>query len=144
MLDSPRFATMGRWRRTEVVKVNLAIDAGSLCYTSCCLTCAGGTVLSLLLLLLLLLLSLLLMLLLVKFVISSFFADDYCSSAHLSIALHVAAPSRITLSRSTEMPGLHHAAEPPAAAAAAGQQRANHSCSDYSSALESGGGLRDS
>ena len=121
MLDSPRFATMGRWRRTEVVKVNLAIDAGSLCYTSCCLTCAGGTVLSLLLLLLL-----------VKFVLSSFVADDYCSSAHLSIALHVAAPSRITLSRSTEMPGLHHAAEPPAAAAAAGQQRANHSCSDKS------------
>ena len=129
----------------QVVKVNLAIDAGSLCYTSCCLTCAGGTVLSLLLLLLLLLLlSLLLLLLLVQFVLSSFVADDYCSSAHLSIALHVAAPSRITLSRSTEMPGLHHAAEPPAAAAAAGQQRANHSCSDYSSALESGGGLRDS
>ena len=117
----------------QVVKVNLAIDAGSLCYTSCCLTCAGGTVLSLLLLLLLLLLlSLLLLLLLVKFVLSSFVADDYCSSAHLSIALHVAAPSRITLSRSTEMPGLHHAAEPPAAAAAAGQQRANHSCSDKS------------
>ena len=85
MLDSPRFATMGRWRRTEVVKVNLAIDAGSLCYTSCCLTCAGGTVLSLLLLLLLLLLSLLLLLLLVKFVLSSFVAAMLTTTAHLLI-----------------------------------------------------------